>query len=64
MNDKYLFAKILSPLGFFYAIRPDTDTQGALGGALKSAIMLLILLMIMENLFSRNNNKVDDPSPT
>jgi len=63
MNDKYLFAKILSPLGLFYVIRPDIDTQGSLGGALKSAVVLWILLIILQKMFSKDTSKVNDPSP-
>ncbi len=64
MNDKYLFAKILSPLGLFYIIRPDIDTQGALGGVLKSAIILWVLLIVLQNIFSKDINKANDLSPS
>jgi hypothetical protein len=64
MNDKYLFAKILSPLGLFYIIRPDIDTQGALGGVLKSAIILWVVLIVLQNIFSKDINKANDLSPS
>jgi hypothetical protein len=63
MNDKYLLAKIFSPIGLFYSIRPDTDTQSALGGALKGAIVVWIVLILIQKFYKENKNEENDLLP-
>jgi len=57
LNDKFFLAKIFSPLGLFYAIRPDNDTQTALGAAFKGVIILWIILIVIQKFY---NEDVDD----
>lgn len=52
LDKKFIIAKLLSPLCFFYAIRPDTDTHSALGSIIKITFVLwLVMLWFKRNYF-------------
>jgi hypothetical protein len=45
LDKKFPLAKLLSPLCFFYAIRPDTDVHSALGSVIKITIVLWLVML-------------------
>ncbi len=49
MDKKYPLVKLFLPIGFFYAVRPDTDTQSALGAVIKVTFVIWLAMMYIDN---------------
>jgi len=49
MDNKYPLVKIFIPIGFFYAVRPDTDTQSALGALFKITFIIWLTMIYISN---------------
>ncbi|MDQ3846998.1 MAG: hypothetical protein M3342_23735 [Bacteroidota bacterium] len=57
MDDKYPLALICSPICFF-AVRPDTDTYGALGALIKTTFILWGFLYCLNKYYLKSSNKL------
>jgi hypothetical protein len=51
MEKKYALATIFSSACFFYAIRPDTDSFGALGSLIKITFIIFIFLALLNKFY-------------
>ena len=53
LDQNYPLAKVFTPVAFFIAVRPDTDTINALGSLIKITLLIYVMLVVLNKSYKR-----------